>query len=341
MALQALKNIHRGNSNPEEKKDFPAMLQKFKGEIERALPRHLNAERMARIALTAFRMTPKLAECDPRSIFAAVIQSAQLGLEVGLMGEAHLVPFGDQCQLIPGYTGLMKLARQSGQVVDIYAHEVRAKDEFKLTLGLTRNLEHNPLMANGGFPAAEEERGEVIGFYAVAVFKDTSRTFVAMSRKEVERIRDNSRGYQAAKRYKKASLWDSDFVAMGLKTVIRRLTKLLPKSPELATALAMDSAAEHGKGQNLDLNDVIDGSYTPVIDDDDVAATPANTDSQPAPETAKGKLEQAIDDMERTQSLEILDEVYIRAEAELDNADLEVLLREYRRIKGQKSKTLI
>ncbi len=341
MALQALKNIHRGNSNPEEKKDFPAMLQKFKGEIERALPRHLNAERMARIALTAFRMTPKLAECDPRSIFAAVIQSAQLGLEVGLMGEAHLVPFGDQCQLIPGYTGLMKLARQSGQVVDIYAHEVRAKDEFKLTLGLTRNLEHNPLMANGGFPAAEEERGEVIGFYAVAVFKDTSRTFVAMSRKEVERIRDNSRGYQAAKRYKKASLWDSDFVAMGLKTVIRRLTKLLPKSPELATALAMDSAAEHGKGQNLDLNDVIDGSYTPVIDDDEVATTPANTASQPAPETAKGKLEQAIDDMERTQSLEILDEVYIRAEAELDNADLEVLLREYRRIKGQKSKTLI
>ena len=343
MALQALKNIHRGNSNPEEKKDFPAMLQKFKGEIERALPRHLNAERMARIALTAFRMTPKLAECDPRSIFAAVIQSAQLGLEVGLMGEAHLVPFGDQCQLIPGYTGLMKLARQSGQVVDIYAHEVRAKDEFKLTLGLTRNLEHNPLMANGGFPAAEEERGDVIGFYAVAVFKDTSRTFVAMSRKEVERIRDNSRGYQAAKRYKKASLWDSDFVAMGLKTVIRRLTKLLPKSPELATALAMDSAAEHGKGQNLDLNDVIDGSYTPVIDDDDVATAPVNTDSTPAPETAKSKskLEQAIDDMERTQSLEMLDEVYIRAEAELDNADLEVLLREYRRIKSQKSKTLI
>lgn len=343
MALQALKNIHRGNSNPEEKKDFPAMLQKFKGEIERALPRHLNAERMARIALTAFRMTPKLAECDPRSIFAAVIQSAQLGLEVGLMGEAHLVPFGDQCQLIPGYTGLMKLARQSGQVVDIYAHEVRAKDEFKLTLGLTRNLEHNPLMANGGFPAAEEERGDVIGFYAVAVFKDTSRTFVAMSRKEVERIRDNSRGYQAAKRYKKASLWDSDFVSMGLKTVIRRLTKLLPKSPELATALAMDSAAEHGKGQNLDLNDVIDGSYTPVIDDDDVATAPVNTDSTPAPETAKSKskLEQTIDDMERTQSLEMLDEVYIRAEAELDNADLEVLLREYRRIKSQKSKTLI
>jgi recombination protein RecT len=46
---------------------------------------------MARIALTAFRMNPKLSEVDPRSVFAAVIQSSQLGLEIGLMGEAHLV----------------------------------------------------------------------------------------------------------------------------------------------------------------------------------------------------------------------------------------------------------
>ena len=77
------------------------MLEQFKGEIARALPKHINPDRMARIALTAFRMTPKLGECDPRSVFAAVIQSSQMGLEVGLMGEAHLVPFGNQCQLIP------------------------------------------------------------------------------------------------------------------------------------------------------------------------------------------------------------------------------------------------
>ena len=350
MAMQTLKNLRNTEENaPESRKTFPAILEQFKGEIARALPRHINPDRMARIALTAFRMTPKLAECNPRSVFAAVIQSSQLGLEVGLMGEAHLVPFGSECQLIPGYTGLMKLARQSGQVVDIYAHEVRAKDEFKLTLGLTRNLEHNPLMANGGFPAAEEERGDVIGFYAVAVFKDTSRTFVAMSRKEVERIRDNSRGDQAAKRYKKASLWDSDFVSMGLKTVIRRLTKLLPKSPELATALAMDAAAEKGQGQNLDLKEVIDGSYTPVIDDDERnVEIPAETPQaeappvrQARPEPSKpSRLETAVSEMDKTQSVDALDEIYIRAETELADADLEILMREYRRIKSQKVKLL-
>ncbi len=271
MALQALKNINRNQAeNGEESpRNFPAMLEKFKGEIARALPKHINPDRMARIALTAFRMTPKLGECDPRSVFAAVIQSSQMGLEVGLMGEAHLVPFGDQCQLIPGYTGLMKLARQSGLVQDIYAHEVRVNDKFTLKLGMERSLEHEPLTGPGGFPASDEERGEVVGFYAVAVFKDGSRTFVAMSRKEVEKIRDNSKGYQAAKRYKKESVWDSDFTAMGLKTAIRRLCKFLPKSPELATALALDAASEQGKAQNLNLNDVIEGNYAPAVIDEE------------------------------------------------------------------------
>lgn len=281
--LQTLKNINR-SSSAAEATSFPALLEKYKGEIARALPRHINPDRMARIALTAFRTTPKLAECDPRSVFAAVIQSSQLGLEVGLMGEAHLVPFKGQCQLIPGYTGLMKLVRQSGFVQDIYAHEVRTNDRFVLKLGLDRSLEHEPLAGAGGFPASDEDRGEVVGFYAVAVFKDGTRTFVAMSRKEVEKIRDSSRGYQSAKQFKKESVWDTDFVAMGLKTVIRLLCKFLPKSPELAVALAMDTINEQGRTQNLTLNEVIDGSYAPVVDEEqEQTATGTAADAQPAP----------------------------------------------------------
>ncbi|GLW61700.1 hypothetical protein Hthe01_20490 [Hydrogenophilus thermoluteolus] len=278
MALQTLKNLNRAQAvqPAQQVVTFPAMLEKYKSEIARALPRHINPDRMARIALTAFRMNPKLGECDPRSIFAAIIQSSQLGLEVGLMGEAHLVPYGNQCQLIPGYTGLMKLARQSGLVQDIYAHEVRENDRFTLKLGLERSLEHEPLAGPGGFPASDEERGEVVGFYAVAVFKDGSRTFVAMSRKEVERIRDKSPGYQMAKRNKRASVWDTEFVAMGLKTVIRRLCKYLPKSPELAMALALDTASELGKPQNLDLNDAINGTYAPVVEEEEVEVIEAD-----------------------------------------------------------------
>ena len=362
MSLQTLKNINRQGNTEVVRQDaaFPAMLEKFKGEIARALPKHINPDRMARIALTAFRQTPALAKCDPRSIFAAVIQSSQMGLEVGLMGEAHLVPFGDQCQLIPGYTGLMKLARQSGQVVDIYAHEVRENDTFDVVLGLDRSLVHQPLK-KFGFPASDEDRGEVVGFYAVAKFKDGSNTFTAMSVHDVAKIRDGSRGYQAAKKYRKESIWDTEFVSMGIKTVIRRLCKFLPKSPELAMAIAMDSASEAGKSQGLDLQSVIDGEYTPAVIDEEGAVVDRETgevlEKEPHP-TAQAKQETAasekrsakaatstadakkngitayVEAMEKAQSVESLDEVYIRAETELEGVELEALVREYRRIKS-------
>src|SRR3989304_2471431 len=103
-------------------KDFPAMLKAFLPEIQRALPKHLDGDRMSRIALTAFRRTPKLAECDPRSVFAAVIQASQLGLEPDTLGRAYLVtykvnkklPSGKweahyECQFIPGWKGLVDL----------------------------------------------------------------------------------------------------------------------------------------------------------------------------------------------------------------------------------------
>jgi len=343
---QALSNIRRSTAaaaQPAEASGFPAMLEQYKGEIARALPKHINPDRMARIALTAFRMTPKLGECDPRSVFAAVIQSSQLGLEVGLMGEAHLVPFGKQCQLIPGYTGLMKLARNSGLVVDIYAEAVRINDKFALKLGMARDLQHEPLTAPGGFPASDEERGEVVGFYAVGILKDGSKTFVAMSRKEVEKIRDSSKGYQAAKKYNKESPWDTDFSAMGLKTAIRRLCKWLPKSPELATALALDDNAGR---QNLNVKDVIDGTFTPVIDEETgevmevsdgdksgnkASSTPAEQKAPSA--TELGVTAKIVDAMKKTESVEALDEVYLHAEGILSDAELESILPEYRKCK--------
>ncbi len=382
---QTMNNIRRaegGNTSVATKpKDFPAMLEQYKGEIARALPKHMNPDRMMRIALTSFRMTPKLADCDPRSVFAAVIQSSQLGLEVGLMGEAHLVPFGNQCQLIPGYTGLMKLARNSGLVTDIYAEAVRIKDTFSLKLGMDRSLVHEPLTAPGGFPASDEERGEIVGFYAVGVLKDGSKTFIAMSRAEVLRIRDGSKGYQAAKKYKKESIWDTDFTSMGLKTAIRRLSKWLPKSPELATALALDDNAGR---QQLNVNDAIDGVFTPIPDDETGEITPVtkvegetgkgmslqqqwdkydevlaafgkveaenympreprpqasgSAASSAAPGEKKAatkleKLDKVVASLREATSIEALDEVYVRAEGELADAELEIALREYRKCK--------
>lgn len=291
MTFQTLSAVRRNaaqgaSSGPTQQLTFPALLERSKDEIARALPKHLGVERMARIALTAYRMTPKLAECHPMSVLSAVVQASQLGLEIGLLGEAHLVPFKGQCQLVPGYMGLMKLARQSGEVADIYAHEVRENDHFILKLGTARSLEHEPLKGRGGFPAAIQSRGDVVGFYAVCLFKDGTNTFVTATTEDVNAIRDRSRGYQAALKYQNDTPWKTDYVPMGKKTVIRELCKYLPKSPELAKALAMDAAADAGQAQNIDLQQAADGSYEPVVAPPGDDAQASGQQQAPAPAAA-------------------------------------------------------
>ena len=46
-------------------------LQKFKPQMEAALPRHMTPDRMARIALTQLRVNPKLFKCTPESFSPA------------------------------------------------------------------------------------------------------------------------------------------------------------------------------------------------------------------------------------------------------------------------------
>ena len=91
------------DKKPAKPETFPAMLMAWKGQIELALPKHLSADRMCRIALTCFRTTPKLGDCEPTSVFAAVIQAAQLGLEPGLNGRAYIIPYGTQATFVPGW----------------------------------------------------------------------------------------------------------------------------------------------------------------------------------------------------------------------------------------------
>lgn len=244
--------------------DFPGLLESHRGEIERALPKHLPVDRIMRIALTAFRKVPTLVECDPVSVLAAVIQASQLGLEVQQNGEAFLVPFDGECQLIPGYKGLMKLARNSGLVRDIFSHEVRVKDHFDCDLGADRRIVHKPLVGEGNFPAPDALRGHVVGYYAVALLRDGTPTFVIKHVLDVEAIRDDSRGYQSARRRGRSTPWDTHPVAMGKKTLIRLLcNSQLPMSAELQMALSLDTADLMGVKQGISLEQAADGFYEP------------------------------------------------------------------------------
>jgi len=216
-----------------------ALLEKSKNQIKLALPSHLSPDRMLRIAMTSIQKTPELLNCTPESLIGAVIQSAQLGLEPdGVLGHAYLVPYGKTCTFIPGYKGLLMLARRSGEISTVLAEVVHEKDRFEFELGLNPQLKH--------IPTDEEDEGPVIAAYAVAKLRDGGVQFTVMRRNAIEKIRAKSPAG-------KSGPWVTHYEEMAKKTVLRRLCKLLPCSVELERASALDERAEVGLPQDLEI----------------------------------------------------------------------------------------
>lgn len=254
-------------------------LQKLMPQMKMALPRHLTPERLLRVTMTAVQATPKLLECDRKSFFGAIMTCAQLGLEPdGVMGQAYLVPFKGRVQFIAGYRGLLSLARNSGEISSIQAHEVCENDEFDYEYGLEEKLEHRP---------ADGERGDITHFYAYAKFKDGGHVFEVMSRAQVDAVRDGSEGYKAFKAGNiKSTPWESHYIQMGRKTAIRRLANYLPMSVQ--RAVAIEDAVDRGQSASTDdFGDVVIEGEATVEDD---------TNGQTDDTTTKSKLDDLAGD---------------------------------------------
>jgi recombination protein RecT len=268
MTSQALKAAATGIATKSDKpKDLFELINNpnTKAQIALALPRHMTADRLARIAMTELRRIPKLQQCDPMSFLGAVMQCSQLGLEPGgALGHVYILPFekrakqGNQwvtvsteAQVIIGYRGMIDLARRSGQIISIEARAVYEGDTFDVTLGLNSNITHKPDWNNPN----RDNPAKLIFVYAVAKLKDGGIQFDVMSRSEVEATRARSKAATSGP-------WVTDYVAMALKTVCRRLFKWLPVSIEVQRAVGLDEQAERGEGQNN--ASVIDVNMTEV-----------------------------------------------------------------------------
>lgn len=285
-SLASIKNGDKPQT-PVDKVAHMLASPSMQSQIKAALPRHMTPERLARIVTTEIRKVPKLAECTPVSFFGAVIQCAQLGLEPGnALGHAYLLPYDkntknpdgtwtkvQEVQLIIGYRGMIDLARRSGQIVSIDARAVYEGDHFSCRLGLDPHIDHEPDWNNPNRSNPESLRF----VYSVAKLKDGGIQFDVMSRAEIEGIRARSKA-------KDKGPWVTDFVAMALKTVVRRLFKFLPVSIEMQTAVGLDERAEMGLTQ--DNGAVIDGQFTPVDDDGIDPSTGEITDQRAAQQDA-------------------------------------------------------
>jgi recombination protein RecT len=211
------------------------LLEKMKPQLALCLPKHMSADRVCRIALTEFRKTPLLMECEPMSFIAAVMVASQLGLEIGILGSAYLVPFRNmkkgivECNFIAGYRGLIDLARRSGNIISISAEIVYENDFFEYEKGLNEKLIHKPVLT---------VKGKMIAVYAVAKLKDGGAQFVVLSKEEIDGVKAKAKAQYGP--------WVSDFEAMAQKTAVRRLFKWLPSSVEMQKAAILDEHSEVG-----------------------------------------------------------------------------------------------
>jgi len=239
--------VKRGGGNGRGPKSLAQLVQQLTPEIARALPRHVNPDRMARVVTTALRTVPDLAHCTPASFMGCVIQCAQLGLEPCTpLGHAYLIPFKNrkrgvtEATLIIGYRGMIELARRSGMVSNVYAYAVREGDEFRFQLGTKRMIHHIPSDSDS------RESAPITHVYAVAAVKGGEPEFQVLTRAQVEARRKRSRAANAGP-------WVTDYEPMALKTAVRALAPWMPQSAEFARAVALDEAADRG-GQLADLD---------------------------------------------------------------------------------------
>ncbi len=230
-------------------------LETIRPQLEQLLPRAMDPERFLRLTAGALLKSPTILQCDRISIFRAVLEAAQLGLEpTGLLGSAYIVPYRVhgrlQAQLIPGYRGLIDLARRSGEVETIYANVVRGRDYFRLRQGTDPGIDHEPFIAPAGADEEDAYPGPVVGAYMVAVLRDRSgqasiRQIEWMSYAEIEAVRRRSKAADGGP-------WVTDWTEMARKTVVRRGAKYLPLTAEAVRGFSLDEIAERdAEGANV------------------------------------------------------------------------------------------
>lgn len=232
-------------ARPESMKD---LIEGSAKELEKALPAHMNAERIMRIALTCIRLNPELSKCTPQSFMGALFTAAQIGIEP-VAGRAYLLPFNNnrkkpdgtwhtvkECQFVLGYRGLIDLFYRHEKTIDLNWGIVREKDFFEYQLGTNAFLTHKP---------AKSDRGSIVGYWAAANLVNGGRPFHYMTAEEcIEHGKKHSKTYNKKKgEWFESSPWVTETEAMCLKTVLTQGAKLWPISIELQRAIGADETS--------------------------------------------------------------------------------------------------
>ena len=251
---------------------IPDMVKALAPELKKALPSAITPERFTRIALSALNNTPQLQQCTPMSFIAALLNAAQLGLEVNTpLGLAYLIPYKNkgqlECQFQIGYKGLITLAYRNGNMQTIQAQTVYENDEFEYELGLEPKLVHKPALKN---------RGNLLLVYALWKAKNGGFGFEVMSKEDIDiHARKYSQSFSSS-----YSPWKTNYEEMAKKTVIKKCLKYAPVKSDFVMQVSNDETVKSELSVDMseianEQEPVIDAEYNEVAAEQETAAAEA------------------------------------------------------------------
>lgn len=252
---------------------FARFLETFKPQLEKALPRHLNSDRMSRLALTAFSQSQQLQQCEARTIVSSLMVAGQMGLEPGVNGQGYLVPYKRTCTFVPGWQGIVDIVNRSGRAT-VWTGAVFQGDDFDYAQGDSPFVKHRT--------AGEDNPDKLQFVYAIGRVNNAQWPVVEVW--PIERVRRHfNRFNKVGEKHYAYQHWEM----YARKIPLLQVCKYMPKSIELNNALVASHAADEGRGVILEGNNYV--TVADLVDGDEAGDTgapppmPTRKGAPPAP----------------------------------------------------------
>jgi len=226
---------------------FSKVLDRMKPQMALALPKHMSADRMARLALTAFSTNRDLQNCKTDSILASLMTATQLGLEPGINGQGYLIPYKGTCTFVPGWKGLVDLVARAGRAT-VWTSAVYPGDKFDYQLGDEPFCRHKP----------EDGEGQFTHVYAIGRVRDAQMPVIEVWTRG--KVQKHLTQYNKVGGRHYAMTNESNFEMYARKVALLQVLKYMPSSIELANAITVSHAAESGQ------HAVIEGDFVTISD---------------------------------------------------------------------------
>ena len=216
---------------------FETQLQAYLPDITKLLPKTISPERFLQVCMNAVLANPQLREVITkessarRTFFAEAMKCATDGL-VPDGREAAFTHFkmrevGTVVKYMPMVAGILKKVRNSGEIASISVELVHEKDEFEYQMGDDEKIVHRR-------PPFGTDRGAMVGVYAIVRTHKDGIYREVMDATQIAAVR-------AASRSGSGGPWAGPFEGeMWKKSVLRRISKRLPMSSDIAGVVMRD-----------------------------------------------------------------------------------------------------